>query len=740
MTTPAPGNSPQGLTGVLQQLTLQLQAMLHQSQTLSNLPSSARQYLQQARQQIGNPANLLGGAVPPPAAPTQAWVNQAAASFLSQVVLNQPNRQPNRGSGSAPQNTAPGATPPTTPQPQVAPPPAMPYPNPYAWNQPYGHPYNGPMPGPYPGPLVAPTHPGGGSGGGSWGASTGLGSWARSSLPSLGARIGGPYGAVVGAGLAAATQLPAEIRSQRDKNAFYQSIEGGSNFDGFGERMSEEAYRWSTFGVLSSDEARKAFKGVTKLGYNSKVEGGPGRQDALNFVYHGKTAYGASVDESLQELQVASKSALTNFKDLSSALKEVSDSAGKAGVNSQMARAEFTQLMDSAMKNGFGSSSVGVAQLEQQTKNSYGRSFQDMDVSGRLTLNHAYMAASMSGMSVSDYLTSGVTGKSMADQNLDNAAVQAVLKPGVEDWIKDQISKSGGAGNVKEAVVAQIGEEMIRKFYPNDSPAMAISVSTLSGNKSLANDPPKAAAWIVQQYNDKGAAETAKNISKQDKKSQAKAHAKNSVSTGVGELQRASQDDRGPNAGKNALGGDLDNEHSGGFLGFGGHNSDAYNAYQDWHKKKGGQEDPVIYHLLNAVKDDDKAKVAVSTKDGKKVVSFAEAIKRHRNELASGDAVILEPGKGQGKSVRDILGADKIDPLRDYSKEAKGTEKGAQSYRQWEKEHTKKDKKGRDKLEVSLTADARRLLTLLDSTGVNGSSATANPPLSPFASNPSHQE
>jgi hypothetical protein len=588
------------------------------------------------------------------------------------------------------------------------------------------------MPG-YGGPLVAPTHPGGGGGGGS----TGMGSWTRAMLPGIGRAVGGPWGAVAGAVVSAATQIPAEIRSQRDKNAYYQSIEGGSNFDGFGERFSEEVYRWSTPMMFSSEEARRAFKGVTRLGYNSKVEGGIGRQEALDFVYHGKSRRGQTVDESLQQLQVNSKNALGSLNDLNDALNAVSDSAGKAGINAQQARAEFTQLMDQAIKQGYGSSSADVAALEQQTKNSYGRSFQDVDVSGRLSLNRAYMAASMAGMSVSDYLTAGVTAKGVADSRMDAATRRAVLKPGVEDWIKDKISKSGGAGNLDEAVVQQIAEEMIRAFYPNDSPAMAQVVAGLSGLKDLASDPVKAAYWLVQQYNDKGVAETVGKMTAKEKAAQKKISEKNDVITGVGNTARVPANDRGPQAGKTLLGDKLDEERSGGFLGFGSHASDAVEAYNKWHDKNGGQEDPVIYHLLNAIKGDDKSKVAVTTKSGKRVVSLADAIKNHRNELASGKAVVVE-GDHAGKSVAEILGKDKVDPLRDFSKEAAKADTSGETYAKWEEEHTTKDKKGREKLEITLSAEARRLITVLDSTGVAGSSATATPPLSPYAANPSY--
>lgn len=699
---PPPGgnNNPQGLTGALQGLVMQLQALMHQNQTLQNLPSSTANALRQARQNILNPTALLGGQVPAPVVPNAQWLQQTAAQFLSQVVLNQPQH----GSGSGP--TPPGPTPPTTPP---APPVPMP-PYPYPYMSPYGHPhmpYTGPMPG-YGGPLVAPAHPGS-----SGSRSSGIGSWTKSMLPRVGAALGGPWGAVAGAAVAAATDIPAEVRSQRDKNAYYQSIEGGNNFDGFGERGHEEAYRWSTFGVLSSEESRKAFKGVTKLGYNSKVEGGVGRQDALNFVYHGKTRRGETVDESLQQLQVNSKNALGSLNDLNDALNAVSDSAGKAGVNSQQARAEFTQLMDQAIKSGYGSASTDVARQEQDLKNSYGRSFQDVDASGRLSQSRAYMAASLSGISVSEYLTGGAATKAGADQVLDRATAKAALKPGVEDWIKAHIKAAGR--ELDEEAATQLGEQMLQQFYPNDPYALSAVVAALSGYANLSSDPVRAAFWLVQQYNGKGAVATAKADEKKTSKG-------NSVKTGLSTLSYPDQ------------------ENSGGFLGFGSHNSKAFDTYSKWVHKKGHgklQDDPVIDSLLNKIKGDDKTKVAVTTKSGKRVVSLADAIKNHRNELASGKAVIVE-GDQAGKAVSDVLGKDGVDSLRDFSKEAKATDKSGESFAKWEKGSNAKEKKARQNLQIMLTPEARRLLTVLDSTGVAGSSATATPPLSPYASNPSY--
>ena len=532
-------------------------------------------------------------------------------------------------------------------------------------------------------------------------------------LPRLGGAIGGPWGAVAGAAVAAATDIPAEVRSQRDKNAYYQAIEGGNNFDGFKERAHEEAYRWTTFGVLSSDEARRAFKGVTKLGYNSKVEGGIGRQQALNFIYHGKTRRGETVDESLQQLQVNSKNALGSLNDLNDALNSVSDSAGKAGINAQQARAEFTQLMDTAIKSGYGSASTDVARQEQDLKTSYGRSFQDIDASGRLSQSHAYMAASLAGISVSQYLTGGAEVKAGADQTLDRATVKAVLRPGVEDWIKAHIRAAGGKVDEEEAT--QLGQQMLQEFYPNDPYALSAVVASLSGYSNLGSDPVKAATWLVQQYNGKGALATVKADEKKTSKSNAVQGGKTSISY-------------------------PDQEKHGGFLGFGSSNSKAWDAYSDWVHEKGHgklQDDPVIDNLLNKIKGDDKTKVAVTTKNGKRVVSLADAIKNHRNELASGKAVIVE-GDQAGKSVADILGKGGVDPLRDFSKEAKKADKSGESYAKWEKGGNTKERKARQDFQLTLTPEARRLLTLMNTTGVAGSSATSTPPLSPYPSNPSY--
>lgn len=542
---------------------------------------------------------------------------------------------------------------------------------------------------------------------------SGVGGWALQHAPQmLGARFG-PWGAAAGVALQVGAQVPAEVRSQRDKNSYYQAVEGGSNFAGFGERLHEEAYRWSTFGVFSSDEARNAFKGVTRLGYNSKVEGGPGRQEALNFLYHGKTSYGASVDEGLQTLQVASQSAVSNLKELSSALKDVSDTAGKAGINAQQARADFTQMVGAASQGGMGgNAATGAARLAENTKSMLGRSFQSADYSGQMSLGYSTLAAGIGGVKLGDYLTNRGGAQTRARSVTEQAFLQQVLKPGVREWVKGEISRSEKTP-LDDASRQDIAERMLQTFYNDDALALSAALSLVLPDG--ANDPVRAAVWVVTQIeNESAGGITNKAASDIASKSAQDAHQANMV--------------------QHVSGGQAALDHEAPWYQFGMGGSKAVQAYSDWSKKNGFQDDPVVRALLGKVKGDNNTKVLVTTKDGKKVVSLEEAVKNHRDELAAGNAIIMEGDKSQvGHTVKDLVGSDKVDPLRDFKGEAGKSTSSGPSLTDWEKSHQASG----GGLTIGLTPEAKRLLTVLETSGTSGAAAAASPPQNPNATFPS---
>lgn len=705
---PAPGSSVAQLLQVMlssataqaavnAQVAQQLQAMMHMQQTYgSNLPSGAPASAHQGLAQ-----QLMGSQMPVPvAAPTVAWMRGAATQFASQVLLNRPQgMRPGRG-----------VTPPATPHGGVT--------------QSSGGSGGLSSHGNAPVPSPAVHGSSGGGGGRSWGRSagsagsgggqvpnwgsggTGMGNWARNMAPRIGYMAAGPWGAVAGAGLAAASEIPAEMVSQRDKNAYYQSIEGGSNASGFGERASEWLYGLKTMGVFSSSEASQAFKGVTQLGYNSKVSGGQGRNDALNFVYNGKASYGASVPESLQELQVASQSALINFKDLSTALKDVSDSAGKAGINAQMARSQMTSLMSTAINNGYGGSAVSSSALQQQNVTQLGRSFENTDVSGRLSPQFSMMAASLAGTSVSSYITGSATSQAAAQQTVDTKTLQAVLPQGAAQWIQGQLATYGGAGSVSQADVATIANQLLVTFYPDDPYALAAVVSSLA-QINVGSNAQNAAIWVVQQFNKNTVTTAAAQVTSSAAATATAANAQVSGSVGM-----SAHTGMTPYSGGSISG-----------------SSSAITAYQSWDKSN-QKSDPVITDLLNTLQDQNQVQVSVTTPSGQRVVSLQDAIQNHMDELATGNSVIMAGSASQkGKTVADLLGASNVAPNRDFSAEATTTDTSGTSMSQWMAQNGNSSG-----LTIDLSPAARQLLTVLQTTGLSGSASSASPPSSPYAS------
>lgn len=494
-----------------------------------------------------------------------------------------------------------------------------------------------------------------------------------------------------------------EMLSQREKNAYYQGVEGGSNASGFAERAHEEGYRWSTAGMFSSGEAREAFKGVTRIGYNSKTSGGgPTRQDALNFAYHGKSSYGATVDESLMTLQEASKSTQISLKDLSGELKGLSDVAGKAGTNAQMARSQMVGLMSQAMGSGYGSGSVSAAASVQGTLASYGRSYADTSGAGQLTPGFARYAAAQAGMTYGQLASLQKTNPAKAAAIRTGTGLQGaaqVLTPDMQAFLTKRIKDYGG--RVDESVSLQIASDFLRQFAREVDPdVMTGQLSRLTG--FAFSDFDHAIGWVVQQMAGNTEAARSANQAPTDY-------------TGLGTISR-------DQAAKQGIWSSMDN---------------IFNP-QKASVVKGGKVDPVLAALSKTVSGAEK--VVVHTASGPRVVSVSEAMAKHPNELASGQVRFVGLSEYSGKSVSDVLGG-KVDPARDWSGEAASADTAgvAAASSVWARisQGVAAGQTSGQHVTVDLSTDARKLLTVMGSTGTTGAAGEAAPPVNPFGLNPS---
>lgn len=446
-----------------------------------------------------------------------------------------------------------------------------------------------------------------------------------------------------------ANDMIAEFRSQLNKNAYYQNIEGGSNVAGFAERGKEELYRWTTAGYYNEEEARQAFKGVSRIGYagNSKGLINNSRSEALRFISSGKFQYGADVGESLGSLETASRDSRISLQMLSRALKDVSDTAGKAGVNAQMMREQFTNLLGAAIQQGYGAGSIGFARSTTELQASYGRGFENTDFSGRLATGYTYRIASNANLSPTQYTTMQQTNPTAAAQLRTKADIQTInqLFSAEEiQWIQAEVAKYGGKAAVAKQpdIVAQISQDFYGAHPNRNIDADTMVLASLSGIK-LTNQT--AMQWVVEQL--AGNTEAA-----QAQKDQAEAGFRKTSDAGLNKFR-----DNTTASGINRLikaGVSKPFTLSGGGSTF-SKTEGAYVAQAE----KTGKESGVIEALMENLKkqgvDLDTTKVVVNTSGGRREMTLSDAITNFPNEVAAGK-VQFSKGELRGQSTSDVAG------------------------------------------------------------------------------------
>lgn len=592
-----------------------------------------------------------------------------------------------------------------------------------------GAPFGNPLAGQNPqGPPQAPGAPPGGPGRGAGGQGQGRGGgWTNMAL-NAGYRV--PY---LGTAMRAAGAIGDLYQSEREKNRVYQGIEGGSNASGFGERAHEEAYRWSMGFAMSGEMARRSFKGVTALGYTGKDQSSnQGRQAGLDFVYHNYNSRGMDVDESMGFLQSASRDATVNFGELSKALKDVSDTAGKAGVNAKLMRESFQGLLDSSITTGAGPGAAQLAGMFSSTQASYGRSFQNSDMSGQISQGYQYMIGAQYGVRPGQ-LQSIMRNKPQEYGRMVSGSQRQVITSTLgPSAITDLEALIKQYGSTQQAVPV-IEQEFLNKHTEIDLNNISRVLSGALTGVQLDNS--NVMDWIIQQLmGNTAAAHT-------DGQSAMAPVAKGDIkgaATGKFGLVEPTTVKKGAKAADKSV--EYNIKHVGNYRDYLGlHNKESKTGNSYWDSmQKSGKRDPVLEALLQNVKDPDGTNVKVATASGDRVVSLAEAMKLFPNELARGD-VQLVSGSQSGQLVSDIIGGN-VDATRDVKGEltnADGTKVG-QSLKEYQA-HDYKDYPGKKGNQVSdtlvkvdLTTEAKQLLQLLPSIN-NQSSATGYPPYNPNA-------
>lgn len=203
----------------------------------------------------------------------------------------------------------------------------------------------------------------------------------------------------VSAGIMAAGQITDFFESQRAQNAEFQRIMGGTNLEGAAERGRMKAFTFGRTGTMGAADAEALFKGVAATGLQ-----GTDRTLAQDFILENYTQLGMTVQESLRVVQTAAKTGQESLYGLAGALRQVTEDAREAGINTSVARERFIQTWTQMSEFlGGGQAAVSTAMGLSRAVTSMGRAYQGAGV-GNLSMMDLRVLGARRGMSLNEML------------------------------------------------------------------------------------------------------------------------------------------------------------------------------------------------------------------------------------------------------------------------------------------------------------------------------------------------
>jgi hypothetical protein len=443
--------------------------------------------------------------------------------------------------------------------------------------------------------------------------------------------------------------------TQREAGRMYQNVEGGSNLGAQTERLHAMVYGASMFGRMPSGAASQAFGAVTQMGFNQAAanEGGEGqnRQSALNFIYGNYTKTGMSVNESTQVLGAASQNPVVSLQQLSSALNDLSKSAGEAGTNAETARQQFTSYFSTVLAQGAGNGATGVAQGVAGMQAAGGKQMASANFSGLLSSQNQYLLAGQSGLSVPQLQQIQRTDPAKYNQLLSGQGLSEITSSGLmskseQQGMQQMIQQAGGTSALKANpdLYSSIVSQFLNKYQTSGNINENVWTGYVNSMTGSNMTNTQAMQYIVQQM--AGVNEAGSN---------------SSIANNTGASVSASNLGNAP-TGK----GGLATGSSPGLLGqlFLGDKSKSWQQVLQGDnsaaapylaaEKQSGQRSPVLESLLQNTQSSDQ--VAVQTSTGQRVMSMSDAMKYYPNELAAGSVEFYNSaGKAVGNTA-DLTG------------------------------------------------------------------------------------
>jgi hypothetical protein len=296
------------------------------------------------------------------------------------------------------------------------------------------------------------------------------------------------------------------IGDQREKNSQYQSIYGGSNMAGMGQRASQAGFQLSNLfgGGMTWGQSAQAFQGVSALG----VQGGQ-RDNDLKFIQQNYMKMGMGIKESLELVTTASNNLNGSLSGLQQGMKASTDAARNTGQNANLTRQQYTQSYASLGQN-YTDQTGGVAAITNAVRpltQNLGRSMSNVDLTGMLSdPGQVAVMANRAGMSPTQFMGMIQSGdphsqnvvRKAIDYNLSRAAAPTLNNPKFMNALQAQVKGIGGRSAINPESTQTIAGNLLEH-----ADSMGLNVQALqaqyraSGAGNLS--PQQAVALLVTQ-------------------------------------------------------------------------------------------------------------------------------------------------------------------------------------------------------------------------------------------------
>lgn len=397
------------------------------------------------------------------------------------------------------------------------------------------------------------------------------------------------------------------IGEQRQANAQYQSIYGGTNTQAMGQRLQEKGFELKNLftGGLTSSQSAQAFQGVSALGYQ-----GQARDKDLDFVTSNYKKLGMSVSDSLNLITAASKGLNEQLSGLKDGLDGATTAAKASGMSAQTARQNYANLYSNVSSTNPGEGTgVLTASLNNQLTQ-MGRFMQGANVSGMFTPGQLAIGAAGAGQTPTQWRATIQSNPQAFAQSTDarmKAAIGNSINPQVQAYVQSKIQAQFGN---KTPPAADLNA-FLQNLVTNDPQLGALGLNGQSLQASIQGQtgttfqtPEQAEAFALSFASGNTTSSQLAAINKDKQETQ------KTVITGG----------------------------SGGPKGTAG-------------KLKQVAVDPVLSDAKSQLKGQN---VIVQTGSGQRVVSIDEAVKDYPDQVAKGTAKVASTGA----SITDALGGE----------------------------------------------------------------------------------